>query len=143
MNSMEVPAYRCGKCLTSWGERDLAEACCAPRTCATCGAPCTLKRCSPCESAHEAKLEQEAFGKAKHVQLGDYTGVMLYRDGYGNDGCFDPEEPPEGLDWAWSCSTDRASLDLDQTIREDALQEHHEAAHEQVDWSKSDWRKDL
>lgn len=118
-----------------------AIACCGPSKCQDCGDECKKHRvrCRPCDVAHDAKVEKEAFEKAAKVPLAQYTGKFLYREGYGRDGYFeidDAEVVPPDLEYAWSCSPEGASLNLDQEIRENALQEHHEDADESVDWEK-------
>jgi hypothetical protein len=129
----------------SGGAIQSATACCDSK-CEDCGATPSKGWivCNACRAKREAKKEADAFEKAEKIALADYDGAYLYIEGAPHDGYVDPDEledvvrdmvadgrsPPT---YAWSTSPKHATFDLDDSLRNDIHDNHHEDAYDWVD----------
>lgn len=133
--------FYCGTCRYVARTQDLAERCCAPSICETCGEPAEKYRtvCAACALANEVKREAERFAKADKVT--DWDGWIFW-DGTGhNDGFFpSAEELAEHLEceecalpaYVWTCKKipfvsrilDRVTDQISENAYEDWDQSH-------------------
>lgn len=122
-----------------------ASRCCSTR-CETCGELRSMGRsyCPPCTKAHSEKLESEQFAKATQIDLANYDGEMLYRDGFWNEGYVEVNDwvhdftyVPEGKrpTYAYACVAMPApTFDVHEHVKEYLENaEYHEEAMEHAD----------
>lgn len=150
-----VRGFECGKCRApyylviatytlEWLHRR-AQECCGQKTCEACGAPTSsaYTNCQACRAKKKREALLAAFAKAKKVPLAEYDGEMVTdgeEDSFASttdvDEDSDAIELDDGTRFLWGTAPVKASIDLENECRESWLEEHHESAHEGVDWDK-------
>jgi hypothetical protein len=113
----KVVAVYCGKCglVYRLTEREnVAEECCKPKKCSSCGKLLEEKYYFVCEECRDKKVQENEnalFEKAKKVAFRDYQEEMVYYEGLGHDGYVmteDIEEDIAGIEgpkpkYVWAC----------------------------------------
>lgn len=138
-NGKATGIYYCEKCRIVHRELSMAEKCCAPVTCSSCGSTDVSKyhtKCDACENKERAQREADRFEKAEKLTVWDgpvYSDGHGYHEGYfatiddfedwlATDENFDGTEL-ERPEYVWACtSAPFCVLDIDRII-EDAAQE--------------------
>jgi hypothetical protein len=149
----KVGAVACGECRIVALNREAAASCCVPRRC-ECGAEASSRWDATCRecATRKAREERERDLAREAAKLADcentiadaeYSGPV-YLEGLGGSGdgyfanvgelidhCQQMGEPVPAR--VWACHINRGfTIDADSVL-EDALQDHHEDAHEQCD----------
>lgn len=112
-----VNVWVCGKCGKVGWNQQVAEKCCLPHTCRTCGKEEQLSECWECSKKRHAKKELDRYEKAEKVTTWD--GWVFCDEGFGyQDGYFksvssllgyitdhnaDQDDPLLTPEYAWTC----------------------------------------
>jgi hypothetical protein len=150
--------FFCGECKLIYrsGELELAENCCKPWKCDTCGAP-TEKywtACRECRAKVQRDKDQAQWEKAEKVLAKDWDGPVWntaddsYHPDLGDliDDWVCDHERGEPLPHVYVCDADTMKFDAERMI-EHALEEHYEdasddisqAAHEELQQALDAW----
>jgi|HubBroStandDraft_5_1064220.scaffolds.fasta_scaffold15125_4 hypothetical protein len=140
MNALEMPAFRCGKCLAGpYRSREQANDCC---TCTECGIEKDARSsfCKPCWQKRDAAREAKAFAAATKIPLAEYGHSHVYAEGHGDEGYLDvdsiDDEWADGVgrpEYVWGCSDqDTPTFDLRDEIANRLSDEYHERVVESV-----------
>lgn len=147
--------WLCAKCGAFWmtstfgdeSERKAVE-CCGTATCHECNAPMEHRwhLCDACRRKADAATDRAYFAKAEKVTLDAYDGTMLYVEGASNDGYVSKDDVEDELssmlatgkpipEWGWGTVRVTADFPIDDALRAYLDDEHHDGAHDDVDWT--------
>lgn len=143
MESLEIKAYQCPICHTSYVGKLRADNCCKPKLCEDCG--CELPKshgytvCDECRNKREEKRELERYNKATHYTFATapkesieylYSEKYPFDDGYMLD-VEDDRVGEFGIKYVYG--TNRVSPSYDASdIVESMLEESYEDAMDHV-----------
>ncbi len=107
--------HYCAKCLITHRTHEVAEQCCAPYKCSTCGVECggSWLKCDACRNKEDQDREAQRFANAEKVSFADYAGPV-FLEGTGNEGFHaEAEDLLDDLDdeeqerpaYAWACNS--------------------------------------
>ena len=135
----KVVAHACGDCGTVYGlnVRDLADQCCRPYHCHSCGSETERywTKCCDCRRRERREQEEERFRAAERIAWDEGAGAMLYDEEHDR-WIIDEEDATEGdppTRYAYATTPRRLRIDA-ETIVENACEdgEHHEGAYDQI-----------
>jgi hypothetical protein len=133
-------AVACSECRLVALNEQVAQQCCRPRVC-PCGVEIDKRRgwtaCDDCRAKTRAEEEKVRFNKAAKVHARDYTGRMIYSEGFQEfftlDDYADRNECDdiESEEYVWGTVSTGISIDAESVV-ESALDDHHEDAYDQI-----------
>ncbi len=132
--------YACGDCGLVFSSVEIADECCRPRACSTCGKPIQARGyCRPCSDTKMARRRESSFANARKLTENEWGGPVFDPFGDGESSFHhsldealehyeqEDEKPPR---WFWGAS--RINVAVSQadieTMLENCLSDHHEGA---------------